>query len=134
MSKRDLQKAIKENEGFILSNGTLNLEHLLSSAYDTIVSYNLKGNPNSHIQTTTIRNDILECFVIDGDFMKSNDSLYEKVYHGEANINEKAPYSPYDVWDDVNSYFQSLAPDGYYFGSLEGNDSYIGWFKYNEEY
>lgn len=134
MSKADLQKAIKENEGIILSDGTLNLEHLLSSAYDLIVSYNLKGNPNSHIQTKTIRNDILECFVIDGDFMKSNESLWRKVYYSEAKINEKAPYSPYDVWDDVESYFQSLAPDGYYFGSLEGDGACIGWFKYNEEY
>lgn len=134
MSKKELQKTIKEHEGFILTNGTLNLEHLLASAYDLIVTYNLMGNPNSHIQAQTIRHDILDCFVIDGNFSKNKDSLYEKVYYNDATINEKAPYSPYDVWDDVANYFQSLAPKDYYFGSLEGDASCIGFFKYNEEY
>lgn len=56
MSKVDFQKHVRKNEGYILSEGTLNLEHLLSIAYDFIVLYNLK---------TSLKEDILECFEYD---------------------------------------------------------------------
>lgn len=132
MSKKDLQKTIIDSEGLILSDYTLNLNHLLASAYDLIIQYNLLGNPNSHIQRHTIRQDILKCFKFTDGFQKGEE-LFRKVYYGEAEVNEHSEYSPYYVWEDVTDYFNNIAPNGYYFGSSAGDGACIGWFQ-NEEY
>lgn len=131
MSKKELQKSIRENEGFIFSEGTLNLNHLLSKAYDLIVAFNLKGNPNSHIQTKTIRHDIKECFTME-DKLIGDESLFNKVFYSEAEISREKDSDSHYVWEDVTNYFMSLAPKGYYFGSSEGDGALIGWFSFNE--
>lgn len=121
MSKVDFQKHVRKNEGYILSEGTLKLEHLLSIAYDFIVLYNLK---------TSLKEDILECFEYDREV---NGDLFLKQYYGEARLNED--YNATVLWnEDVYMYFNEIAPDGYYFGSSYGDGALIGWFKYEENF
>lgn len=121
MNKVDFQKHVRKNEGYILSDGTLNLEHLLSKAYDFIVLYNLE---------TELKEDILECFEYDGEV---NGDLFLKQYYDEARLNED--YNATVLWnEDVYMYFNEIAPDGYYFGSSDGDGALIGWFKYEENF
>lgn len=126
MSKRDLQKDIRNNEEFILSEGTLNINHLLAKAYDLMVAYNLRPNIYGYIQSKSIYKEIQETF----NAPKSGTpSLMTDVYYGLAEIpREKEEYA-FMLWDDITSYFQELAPSGYYFGESEGNSSCIGWFR-----
>ena len=47
---KDLKQEIIDNDGIIISGGTLNLEHLLPKAYDLIVAYNLDENLKHSIE------------------------------------------------------------------------------------
>lgn len=121
MSKKDLQRDICKKGGLILSDGTLNLEHLLPKAHDLLRDYNI--NPS-------LRKEIRKLFVVRG--WENGDDMWTHVYHGRVRIkdDEQASY----LWnEDVYNYFNNIAPNGYYFGSLEGDGACIGWFKYHED-
>lgn len=118
MSKRDLQRDIRNNGGLILSDGTLNINHLLAKSYDLMSHYNLRTN---------IYGEILETFNIS---KLGAPSLMTEVYYGRAEIpREKEEYA-YMLWEDITNYFQELAPSGYYFGASEGDGACIGWWFY----
>lgn len=123
-SVKHFKDFIKSNEGFILSDGTLNLTHLLSKAHDLIVAYNM----NDSLQI-----DIIDLFDLDCPLEKG-ETLYSKQYHGEAKIYEDSEQDANEIWnDDVYNYFNEISPNGYSFGSFDGDGACIGWFKVEEE-
>ena len=132
MSKLELQKAIKSEGGREFSIGTLNLNHLLAEAYDTIVEWDLKGNPFKYIQSKSFRSEIKDCFIpTEGNNISY--PLYNAVFFGHCEISREKESEAHMIWEEVCNYFDSLAPNGYYFGSTEGNGSEIGWWKLEED-
>jgi hypothetical protein len=129
MSKKDLQKDIRSNGGYILSDGTLNLQHLLPKAYDLLNRYG--------IQAKDLKEEIFNCFqVLETKWKVKEQSLFTMQYYSEAELkqDEESLQTASYLWnDDIYMFFNSLAPNGYYFGSSEGDGSCIGWFKYEEE-
>jgi hypothetical protein len=126
MSKVEhFQSIVKSYGGFILSDGTCNLQHILPKAYDLLEG--MEANEE-------LRASILTCFNIeDMEYVESH-GLFMSQYHGEATIQESAYESASYVWnEDVYNYFNNIAPSGYYFGSSEGDGACIGWFKIEEE-
>ena len=124
MSIKQLQKDIRKEGGYILSDGTLNLQHLLPKAYDLIKGYNLQSK-----QAKRILQDIKEVF-------DHEDPSFINQYYGEIELNvtnnkqmENASY----IWhEDIFNFFNNIAPNKYYFGSSEGDGACIGWFKYED--
>lgn len=140
LSKESLQTEITNTNGaFIFSDGTLNLQHLLSKAYDLLVAYNLQDAKHG---IGDLKTSILECFkpLFDTTMeqaLERDNSLFACQYHGRCELLEyrhgDIALSPHDVWEAAFSYFESLAPEGYYFGSQEGDGACIGWFHYDLE-
>lgn len=124
MAKTDLQKVIREHGGFILSDGTLNLEHLLPKAYDLINNYG--------IQAKQLQDDILQCFT--GEIENKQHSLYLKQYYSEIELREDNKEFQSEIWnEDIFNFFNNISPKGYYFGSSEGDGACIGWFAWEDE-
>ena len=125
MSIKQLQKDIRNHEGYILSDGTLNLQHLLPKAYDLIKGYNLQSK-----QAKRILQDIKEVF-------DHEDPSFINQYYGEIELNvtnnEQMENASYIWHEDIFNFFNSIAPNKYYFGCTEGDGACIGFFKYNEE-
>lgn len=118
MSKESLQAEIIEKEGIILSDGTLNLQHLLPKVFDLISAYEIKTDINKDIES-----------VFEGD----KPTFYNQFYGNSKLIQSKEEIAS-DIWnEDVYNLFNSLCPDGFYFGSSEGDGACIGFFKYEEE-
>lgn len=145
MSKRELHQIIKENGGYIFSDGTLNLTHLLAKAARFLALYNFKSTPKKHpsFNPHALYNDIVDAFeptdendttTIDKLKKRKTDFWHEQYYGNiELKPDNEQDYSPHHLWDDFESYCQNIAPDGYYFGSSEGDGACIGFFKYEEE-
>ncbi|NLE05247.1 MAG: hypothetical protein GX638_10685 [Crenarchaeota archaeon] len=118
MSIEKFQDEIIQEEGIILSDGTLSLQHLLPKAYDLIEAYNLDTNINKDIES-----------VFEGD----KPTFYNQFYGNSKLIQSKSEIAS-DIWnEDVYSLFNNLCPNGFYFGSSEGDGACIGFFKYDEE-
>lgn len=133
MSKVTLQKTIQKGQGYVLSSGTLNLEHLLSVAHDIIIKYRL----DDKVGGTSLRKLIRGCFIQvreaeDLDVYLKEGGLWELQYFGVVRLNtgryEVGQWTPQDIWEACISLFESVTPEGYYFGTLEGDGSCIGWF------
>lgn len=122
MSKRDLQKDVRKEGGYILSDGTCNMKHLLPKAHDLILEYK--------IQSSDLLTLIRKCFSCTRPYWLWCD-MWTETYHGRIELKEDADAN--EVWNEVCDFFNSLAPAGYYFGSSEGDGACIGWFKYEEE-
>lgn len=116
MSIKDLQKDIRKEEGYILSDGTLNLTHLLPKAYDLMLSYNLQTNLKKEIESVFTALP-----------------TFHNQYYGETEIIEDKMEDAVYLWnEDIFNYFNNISPNGYYFGSSEGDGACLGWFKYEE--
>jgi hypothetical protein len=130
MAKKDFQKKVRQDGGYILSDGTLNEEHLLAKAYDFIKGWNVKSEIPSHI---------IEVYKFDEDYQpqKGDDiSMRELVYWGRAELKDdtKSMDSISWLWNEtIFKFFNEISPNGYIFGSSEGDGACIGWFKYDEE-
>lgn len=140
MSKKQLHKTIKKHEGYIFSDGTLNLLHLLTKAGDFITGWNLKQSPKSrHIKPNSIYSDIVNCMQGDKEVIdklkRKKTGLYYEQYYGNIELkpDHEQDYKAYHVWDDFESFAQQIAPEGYYFGTSEGDGACIGFFKYEQE-
>jgi hypothetical protein len=120
MSKLDLQRQIRNNEGLILSAGTLRYDDLLAKSYDLVKAYNLRVVDKQLIP------DLLLCF---NPPVSDEYSLSTQVYYNETHIPDNMQNLAAEVWDALCSYFNYIAPSGYYFGSQEGDGALIGWFK-----
>lgn len=141
MSRKELQKNIVQNHGYIFSDGTLNLLHLLTKAGDLIDGYNLKAKITKY--WTPRYRDFLKQFQpteyaneYEPDIMhqlaKRKKSLYMAQYYGLIELipDGQVEYGHYHLWDDFESYMNNIAPSGYYFGSSDGDGACIGWFRY----
>lgn len=131
MAIKDLQNKIIRNGGYILSDGTLNLQHLLPKAYDILINYELDDN-------FELQNEILSCFELriwsNQEFINKGFSLFVEQYHNDAKLKDDKQIEASDIWEeDINELFNNIAPDGFYFGSTEGDGACIGWFKYESE-
>ena len=126
MSKKELQKDIIENDGWILSEGTLRLEDLLCKCYDAIIAYNLNSRVDAFItKKENLRDDIRELFEGEPTFYNS--------YYGRCSLipereDDACQLLGNEIWD----YMNGIAPEGYYFGSCEGDGACIGFFRYDE--
>lgn len=133
MSKRELQKIIKETGGVEFLNGTLNLADLLAQAYDLITMYDLRGNPFKYIQNKSFRSEIKDLFrTTDGENGPVCYPMWNERFYGNIELIPDKESEAYMIWDEVCNYFNNLAPNGYYFGSTEGDGSDIGWWKIEE--
>ena len=126
IGKKELHEAIAKNEGYILSDGTLNLRHLLPKAYDLLNYYELGAE---------LRAEILTCFNPVGDVeLDPQQSLFLYQYYDDAELNEDKLEDANYLWnEDVYNFFNFISPDGYFFGSSEGDGACIGWFRYEDE-
>ena len=133
MSKKQLQKDIRANGGFILSDGTCNLQHLLPKAHDLIVEYRLRGARHGIGDLLT---SIRECFILKRPADAKRD-MWTEQYHGRAEPKQyrhgDIALDPTDVWCACVDFFDSIAPKGYYFGASAGDGACFGWFKYESE-
>lgn len=126
MSVEKFQEAVKKHEGYILSDGTLNYEHLLAKAYDCIVGWEIESD---------IPKEIIELFAFEKDYAPEDGddiSLRELVYFGHAELKEDSQSleSASWIWNEtLYNFFDEMSPDGYYFGGSEGDGACIGWFK-----
>ena len=112
MSKKELQKYIREREGLILSEGTLRPEDLLSTVYDFLQSWGIRFN----------KKDILDLFEYESEY-----NLSAQVYWDKAGL--KDDYDVWEVWQKIADFLNDVAPAGYYFGSHPGDGSCIGFFR-----
>jgi hypothetical protein len=117
----EFHEFVINNEGFVLSDGTLNLQHLLPKAYDFLKNNELNDK---------LRKEILSVFDVDGVI---DEGLFAKQYYGEASIPQDKEQEANEIWnEDVFNYFMEISPKGYYYGSQEGDGACIGWFKDEE--
>jgi hypothetical protein len=144
MSKKQLQQDIKKHGGFIFSDGTCNLLHLLTKAGDLIDAYNLKSRKTDY--WTPRYKDFLKQFEpteyakdtrpgIMQELKNRKISLFVAQYHGLIQLipEKDVEYSHYLLWNDFESFMQRIAPKGYYFGTSEGDGACFGWFRFQEE-
>lgn len=126
IGKKELHEDIQKNEGYILSDGTLNLQHLLPKAYDLLNHYELGAE---------LRKDILACFKPVGDNeIDPEQSLFLYQYYSEVELDEDKMEEANEIWnEDVYTLFSFLSPAGYSFGSSEGDGACIGWFRWEDE-
>jgi len=125
-NKKDLQELIIKKEGLIFSEGTLNLTHLLSAVYDLIVEFNLDSN---------LEKDIEKVFTnTDPEDDEKNLPTYHNQYYGYIEIpKDKEEEASYIFNEDIFDLFNDIAPEGFYFGNLEGDGACFGWFVVEDE-
>jgi hypothetical protein len=81
IGKKELHEDILKNEGYILSDGTLNLKHLLPKAYDLLNYYELGAE---------LRAEILTCFKpAEGIEIDPRQSLFLYQYYSEVELDEE---------------------------------------------
>ena len=126
MSKIELRKDIIENDGWILSDGTLKVEHLLCKCYDAIIAYNLNSRVDAFITIReNLRDDIRELF-------EGEPTFYNSFYGRCSLIPEKEDDACQLLNNEIWDFMNNIAPEGYYFGSSEGDGALIGFFRYYE--
>jgi hypothetical protein len=137
-NKQALIDTIITNNGCELSNGTHDMAHLLAQAYDVMTTYELLDGKYG---IGDLRTSILECFLPHPDYygtmddaVAGNNSLFTCQYYGRVflikYLHGDLATSPHDVWSACEDYFNSFAPEGFYFGTTEGDGACFGWFKY----
>lgn len=108
MTIKDLQKEIKKNEGMTVSTGTLLNYDLLERFGEVIKKYRI--------------NDAL---------VRDIDEIFETYSEDEINY-PTGEWSDLISWlinEDIFNILNEVAPEGYYFGTLEGNGSCFGFWR-----
>jgi len=122
--KEKLKTIIQNEEGFILSDGTLNPEHILPKVYDLIEELELEKEDK---KAKELKKLIEEIF--------TDNPTFQNQYWDESNIKEgKEEEANFILNEDVFNYLSELSPEDYFFGSHEGDGALIGWFKEEEEF
>lgn len=131
MGIKDLQKDIRKEGSYILSDGTLNLTHLLPKAYNLIISYNMQSKT-----VKDIKKAIEEVFVnTDKEETEKLLPTFINQYYNRIEISEDKQEDANYLWNEnIFNYFNNIAPNKYYFGSSEGDGACIGWFKCEDEF
>ena len=115
MSKKDLQREIRQKEGMIVSEATLLNFDLLDSFWGIMEGYNLK---------TPIKKDIKNIL---------NNYTEEEINY-PLNISEElADHISWLINEDCFNYLNDIAPKKFYFGSQEGDGACFGFWKIEEE-
>ena len=118
MTTPELQALIIKEGGVILSDGTLNLQHLLPKAYDLIQKCNIE---------TDLADEIRKVFI--GD-----EPTFYNQFYGNTKLDEAKEDEASYLWnEDIYYLFNNIAPEGYSFGSSEDDGACIGWFKYEDD-
>ena len=111
----NIKEAVELKEGLILSSDTLRSEDLLASAYELIQRF----TPDA-----PILKEIAEQF--------TEEPTQFNIFYGYAELKDEEQASL--LWNgDVTDYLMEQAPDGYTFGSSEGDGALIGYFRYEDE-
>ena len=117
MTLQEFQELIIKDEGVCFSDGTLNLRHLLPKAYDLFNEVDIEPDLRSEIK---------------GLFIGEEPTFYNQFY-GDSVLNHTKEEEASYLWnEDIYNLFNEIAPEGFYFGSNEGDGAYIGWFKVDE--
>lgn len=129
MSIKHLQKDIRKGEGYILSDGTLNLKHLLPKVYDLIITYNMQSKTAKDIKAA-----IEELFInIDEEETEKQLPIFANQYYNRIKFAEDKQEEISYIWNEnIFNYFNNISPNRYYFGHSEGDGACIGWFKYSD--
>ncbi|NMA49529.1 MAG: hypothetical protein GX947_07150 [Tissierellia bacterium] len=114
MNLETLQKGIIEKDGIILTEGTLNPEHLLPTYYDFLVKYNINE----------LADKIKAVFSEEPTTYNSYYSITEMTCNSE-----EAHYLLEEIYD----FFNEIAPLGYCFSSHVGDGACFGFWKICEE-
>jgi hypothetical protein len=101
IGKKELHEDIQKYGGYILSDGTLNLKHLLPKAYDLLNHYELGAE---------LRADILACFKPAEDVeIDPRQSLFLYQYYSEVDLDEEKLEEANYIWnEDVFNLFNFL--------------------------
>ena len=90
----------------------------IPKAYDLLQAYNLNSNLEKDIESV---------------FVGETPTFYNQFY-GNTKLNAEKQEEASYIWDeDIYNFFNEIAPDGFYFGSSEGDGACFGFFKYEEE-
>jgi hypothetical protein len=123
MSIKDLQKEIRQKEGIIFSEATLKNEHLLTSAYDLMVAYNMR---------TPLKQDIEKVFSnTDKEDEEKLLPTYTNQFYSRITIPENKQEEAGYIWEEVFDYFNNICPANYFFGATDGDGACFGFFKYD---
>ena len=130
MGVKEFQADVRNNGGFILSDGTLEVVVLLCKAHDLMASYDIdcsKGRGKS------LRKYILKALGLPASD-RERVSAFEAYYYGR--IQPKASMEELEyLWnEDLFNMFNTISPKGYYFGSHPGDGACIGWFKVEDDW
>lgn len=119
-----LQYRIKSKEGYVFSNGTLNVSDLLGKAFDLIKPLELNEWLSRNIwaqykwNQTGANNSR-------ADLSMEDLFRFQKITWCEL-IDEK---SAWEMWEQVVEFFNEIAPDGYKFMATGEDGELFGWFK-----
>jgi hypothetical protein len=121
----DFRYYTKQNGGFILSDGTLNLQHLLAKAYDFIQHYQIEGKDE-------LLDEIWNLYTFENDIQDEKCDLFRFQFVSWANLkdDEESQMTASYIWnEDIYNLFNEISPVGFYFGSSESDGACIGWFE-----
>lgn len=129
-SLEQLRSFLSQGDGYTLSTGTLNPEHLLVVYHDVLVQL-------QDAEVQELVNRIRAEFVtVDSDStleeeLSAGQQLGNALYYSRIQLREDA--EPYDLLESCANLFEQAAPPNMYFGSLEGDGAHIGWFRLPED-
>lgn len=106
----DLQDYLISHDGRVISEATLKTSDLLQSYYGVIMGYNLQTSLKASIES-----------LFEGDVLDYS------TFHDELNIDTDENASELKYY--CEDYFNSISPEGFYFGCTEGDGACIGFFK-----
>jgi hypothetical protein len=113
-----VQEFILAHDGFIVSTDTLRTEDLLGSVY------NFLGRFIHYEDARKV------CEEIAGYFTEEPTPFNR--YYGRTELKDLESATEY-YQDTVFNMLNEIAPEGYYYGSTEGDGACIGFFQYMEE-
>ena len=120
MSRKTLQKTIKDLGGFVFSVDTLDTVQLLAKSYDVMRAYGIK---------TSLVKEIAKA--IGYDPRRDPDCALLSLY-----ANNLGPALDYEtqlcLLNEAFDLFEEISPSHYYFGSQEGDGACFGWWLEEE--
>ena len=93
---------------------------------DTIKQHNPVNLLNDEPSFLSLKKSIKNCF----DGVPTSENYF---YNRCKIIDQKLEEAVYILNEDIFNLFNEIAPDGYYFGNIEGDGACFGFFKYEAE-
>lgn len=117
LTVENLKHEIIAKEGLVISEATLKIEDLLSTYYQLIKNYHLSDTRMEEIQS----------------FFDEEPTAYNYFYNIAHLLGDKEEEATEYLNESLFDFFNEICPEGFYFGSNEGDGACIGFFKYDEE-